>query len=650
MKKIVVLIIIILTFFVQFGFAEEFAEEKEGLIHQLDFAEEKESLVYEFPEMKPEVQLWAGYRIVNYDEGSERVGQYEYFDDSFSFTGLLWIFPFPHRIFLEADVLNKEDYFGDLRYAYSDIILFRSVTRSVYHNLENITLVDLDDSNSVYEVDIRDADYKYGVSTDISKNFLRIKTPDFPFHLYAETWSVNRKGTEQQIYMGGSGYYNNRISVKREVDWKTEEYTVGTNSHLGPVEIDFSHTDSNFDPGEDYILNEAGNEQNRIPELEGSSNTLKLHTNYTSRLIGTATISTINRENNFSGAKAEYFVGHAELLWMPKTKLTFITKYKRQETNVDNPDSITDPSYTSSSLAVKPSISSIIDQITETIRYKPFRGFTLKGEYTHKEKDRKNADEWSLPTLTTYDIYTLSTYSKISKHTKLTVKYIYQNINQKEDTIISDDISDIEPEHSNQGIVSLSWTPLHWLSAFLRYDKTEDTTHNLQILDTSDGNHFRESLEDSLCGSITFCLREDISLTPTYTYMHTKINQDLVYSGTSYEIVDEAVENTDKAHNYALNLSYRPKDNLSLSATIDYTKSYGMFYSTDATATESVSIASFSEVEVEELTYSLEGTYEFKNGWGLGLEYSYTDLEDDSYDGSESGDYHSTLMMLSKKW
>jgi hypothetical protein len=54
------------------------------------------------------------------------------------------VFSFPHRFHLELDIKNRKDYFGDISYAYEDIILFRGINRTLFHNLDNISLVDLD--------------------------------------------------------------------------------------------------------------------------------------------------------------------------------------------------------------------------------------------------------------------------------------------------------------------------------------------------------------------------------------------------------------------------------------------------------------------------------------------------------------------------
>ena len=47
--------------------------------------------------------------------------------------------PLPHRFSLESYYLNQKDYFGEMNYAYRDVVLFNMYTREMYHNLDHFS-------------------------------------------------------------------------------------------------------------------------------------------------------------------------------------------------------------------------------------------------------------------------------------------------------------------------------------------------------------------------------------------------------------------------------------------------------------------------------------------------------------------------------
>ncbi len=647
MKKIIIFALVMLTAFVCIGFAGEHEEELG---------------IYQFPEIEPAIDLWGGFTLVDVED-SKQAGEYEYLHDSFSGGVKIYTFPFPHRIAFEAEVSNENDYFGEARYAYKDLVLTRLISRRLYHNLENINLIDLDTTTASPGVDIGDAGHEYGFKTDINKYFLRLKTPNFPLHLYTEGVLLTRKGTEQQRFLGGSAYYNSlqRASIDRDVDWKTQDNTIGLNTHLGPIEVDFSHSNLSFKPEGDEVLaygysgagfpagtlRGAGTyEHSRIPRLKGWSNSVRAHTMYTGKIVASTTLSKTHRENEFSGAETDQVVNYGELLWMPLTKLTFVTKYKYCKDSDSIPDSVTTP---------RSPISSKSTKVTGAVRYRPRNGLTLNAEYIQERKDRKdrNAEEWYLPKSLDSDTYSLSVASRILSSLKLRAKYLYREMDQE----TQGPAMGIVPSSSNEGTVSLTWTPARRVCALLHYHIAEDKKDDLEMVDSTgtvvNGADKRKKSMERLFGSVTFGLSENLSLTPSYTYIDGRIDQDLVYGGPwppTAPVVDEGVENQSKGHHYAMNIIYSPMKNLDLGAQVSYTKSHEWFCPKNSDALNPISIASFSEVETKELTCEFEGTYEFKNQCSLSLSYRYTDLNDDSSDNPESGTYHLTQIMISKRW
>ena len=235
-------------------FSPAFAEDITTEDITTEEVEEEHLYIYKFPEIKPEYSLTGGFRFIEID-GSERAAEYEYPDNSLIFLGEYRALPFPHRFHIEVDFFNKKDYFGDLSYAYKDIVLTRWISRSIFHNLENIRLIDAGPSER-FTVDVTDPFEKYDLTTMMNTVFVRFKLPDYPLHLYADGDFINKDGKKQQRFLGGSGYFNDlkRTTQKRDVDWNTRNLKVGFNTHAGPVEFDISHSEKRFDSGGDRVL------------------------------------------------------------------------------------------------------------------------------------------------------------------------------------------------------------------------------------------------------------------------------------------------------------------------------------------------------------------------------------------------------------
>jgi opacity protein-like surface antigen len=619
---------------------------------------------YAFPQIAPEFTFTGGYRFVKVS-GSKRVEEFEYLHDSLMLGGELRLFSFPHRFHLELDEKNRKDYFGDISYAYRDLVLFRGINRTLFHNLENITLIDLDPATASPGVDVRDRGMDYGVRVGISDVFLRFKTPDFPLHLYMEGNFIEKSGSIQQRNLFGSGYFDNiiRTSQRRKIDWNTRNLTIGTNAHLGPVEIDLSHSEKRFDSGRQSVLFEpyTGSfvrgpglfPHSLVPDLKGSTNTLKLHTSHTGRFVAAAALSRTDRENSFSGAKAEYFTGSGEVIWMPITRLTFFVKYRHRDIDFDNPDTVTLTDLNDQShfyaYDVRPSISSVSDKVTGGVRYRFRPGVTLRGEYSYEDIRRRNADLWHIPDTTHRNILSLNTDIRVIRGLNLKLKYTHKDINSP--------AYNIEPDRSDEGKVSVTWIPLAKISTILSYSLLKEKRDDLHFVEpdgtTTEADN-RRVTRDKIFGSITFVLLKDLSCTGSFYYMQNKTRQDIQYHDLAgIPFIDTNVPYGDMSRNYSLNLNYMPVPKLAINGGISHTKSSGSFSPKETNLTEPVSVSSFSQLKLRETAYYATGEYQFKGGFSAGLRYSYRtlkDLLDNPNNDISNGRASIVLMTLSKKW
>ncbi len=639
-----------------------FALEDNTVAEELEAysGEETSQEGYTFPLIKPEFYLFGGYRFVH-QEGSNMADEYQYLHNSPTLGGELRIFTFPHRFHLELDIENKKDFIGDVTYMYRDLIRFRGVSSSLFHNLDNIRLIDLDPSTPSPGVDVRDADVKYGIRFGMSNAFLRFKTPDFPFHVYLEGSLIERNGTQQQRSLLGSGSFNNivRASQSRNIDLDTKSVTIGANSHLGPIEVDYSHGEKRLDVGGDKVLFDfytasparAAGEfpHNLIPDLKSSSDTIKLHTSYTGALVASATFSKISKENRDSGVKADYFIGAGEISWIESPRLAFFLKYRHKESDIDSPEtvSITDRTnpLNTYTYPVEPAISSASDRVTGVVRYRPLSGVYLKAEYTYEDIRRDVSPEWDVPKNTQKNAASLTADIRLIRGLDFRARYTHKFNN--------DPAYNTEPDRSDEGRVSVTWLPLSRLNATLTYSIVSERRDDLIFTDAPNANN-RDVSRNNLMGSVTYLLLKDLSVTASYAYMHDKTRQDIAYQdllGVSH--VDPFVPSKDLVHSYGLDLNYIPANNITINAGVSYTLSSGAFYPSDPDLLQPISIASFSQLKTRDILCFLSGEYRFKGGWAAGFQYRFSDFNDvldNPFDDVADGKAHIIVVTLSKRW
>lgn len=640
-----------------------YAEETEAVpeLEELDeMLAEEDIHLYQFPKIPPELEVAPGFRFVD-SHGSKSAEDYEYLENSVTLFGEARAFQFPYRFYFIFDALNKNDYFGEMRFTYSDMVSFRSVNRKLFHNTGSVTLFDLDTATPSPGVEVRDSGMEYGVETAMNNYFLRLKPHDTHAHGYIEYWMLKKNGSEQDVSLLGSGWYNDvvRTSQKSTVDWEITMYTIGANGHLGPLEADLSHMEKRFEPegGKSLADFYSGNafrapgafEHSLTPKLEGSSNKLKLHTSYTGKLVASATLSTNKRENTDSGATVDYFSGSGGLMWMPATKLTFLFRYSHREMDADNPGSVTVPDLSSPSTSyqygVKKPISSSSDTILLCARYRLLDSLTLRGHYAYEDTSRDNAGLWDLRGNTNKQTLSLTARADLPKGADLRAEYGF--------TQYEDPAYNIEPDYSNFGAVSISWMPWPRLLALFSYNITLDKRDFLHYSDTEEARNLEAERNRELV-SLTYIVNEGLSVTASYARMHDIKEQDIAYrslGGTT--LIDRGSEYEDSNQNLILALDYFSNKRLSLHSEISYTTSEATFSPSSQDLLKPVEVNSFSDSEVREVSFGASGEYELRPDLSVGLEYKYADMEEElnnPYDDIESGGAHFIMLSLSKKW
>ena len=665
MKKITILLLLVFLICIAKGYAQEVEQVPSPDEQQIETAQTEH---YVFPVIQPEISITGGYRDVHLN-GSSQAMEYEYLHDSLVLGGELRSVSLNHRLHLDLDVKNEKDYYGDISYAYKDLILFRGVNSTLFHNLDNIELQSL----APGDIDRRDVHQEYGLQVGISNLLLRVKAPDFPAHIFLDSRFVDKSGDVQQRFLGGNAYFTNRIRVSqsRQNDWDVSEYTIGVNSHLGYVEAEVSHTEKRFDVSGDNALKynyaeapgrEAGVYlHNLVPEMKSSTNTLKLHTNYTGQIVAAATLSKTDKENRYSGATEDFFFGSGEVTWMPAPKLTFFLNYRYKDNDPDNPDSVSIRNLTTRKVYIydaannlKPaySISTTSHMIRGMARYRIIPAITLRAEYSYEDISRGNASEWNEPDSSQVNTLALSADMRVFKNIKFKVTYNHDDINNPALNTV--------PDKSDEGIATLSWTPLSGLTTFLHYSirkENRDQVNYLYALGTPSVEYVlnldnREVRNEQIMGTVTYTLLRNVSLAASYAYIHYKVEQDIAYNDTAgVPNPDLMVPYKNFAQTYSFNVTYAPKQNVTFDAGVVHTTTKGDFYPSSVLGQQHIN--DFSKLKLRETLYSAAGEYRFKDGFTAGIQYRYStlnDLLDNPYDDVSDGRASIVLLTLSKKW
>jgi hypothetical protein len=628
------------------------------------------------PEAK--LQFWAGFNFSDYSThtspsfadtlnvprpGTRKAVEWYALEDSPSFGGLYSALLLPHRLHLEADFLNDNDWFGDFRHSYSDLFQARLLARRFVHNLDNIAVYDFGGA----AVDRRDPGVDdYRLRIDIDEYRIRLKTPNYPLHVYSEGLLVKRKGTQQQRFMGGNGYFSERVRVteSREIDQQTKEYSLGTNGHFGPVEIDYAHTERRFYSDAATLsyaftaapLRDAGiYDHNVTPELKASTDTVRINTSHTGRVYASASFSEIDKENTSSLAKAKNSMQYGEIILLPLRGMSLAMKYRHQKNQASAP-SVVAP-FTVAGVAridpVRPGVEAEIDTFITELRYTPLSTLRLKAGYTKRITDY--ADEsaiiWSRPLKTTRDIFALGANWRARRNLRLTADYYYRENRFDFHPASAND----EPERGNQGVLGLTWMATSRITALLRADvASEEGERNRQV--HIEEQLAAEQLRQHYLASVSFTVSPKLSVTPAYTFLSVKRERDMVWenSAGNHEI-DSDYSDEQTANNFAISFTYLPRPALSLNLTVDYTLTKGSYdpaspFTINGTVLDLAELARISETETREVSLRFEGEYAFRNGWGTGLQVRYTDWRDDSFDNPAEGELLAGLVKVSKRF
>jgi len=568
--------------------------------------------------------------------------------------------PLPHRFGIESYYLNQKDYFGEVDYAWKDIVLLNGYMRGLYHNLDHYILGPDDPTTPMPSFTDLNPGAAYNVENALRSGSLRLKTPDFPFHLYANVRTIDREGTIQQIFLSPP---LNEISQSREIDWNTTEYVVGMNSHLGPIEVDYSHMEKKFDPVVGKVMYDTSSgvpvPHNLVPDLQSSSDTVKAHTTYSGKIVLSGSYTSGDRKNEDSGSKVDFKNAAGDLMFMPVTPVILTVRYRHFDNNVTNPDTVPNVTSTGTTIVnVRDSISSERDVLSTMLRWRATDRLTFKGEFTTDKTDRTRGvlgttvdapplgqqAFWDVPESSTKNTGKLGfTYRILNK---MTLRADYSIVT------IDNPVYDTDPDRAMNARAALTWNVTSRFSTMLSFGAIHEE-RDLLTAPLAGGQ--RDARRDQALASATMLVGRYSSVTVSYGYFRNNVNQALTLTDgnplpPSLLVTDPGVPYQDVAQIGTVTLTIAPLEGVNFvgSASRSYSRGNFTLYPV-GDVTNTGGIAELSDMKVIDSVYSVGLEMQHSRYIGSDLRYEYRDY-DDRINNTQDGRMRQILASLSVKW
>ncbi len=605
--------------------------------------------------------LGAGYNWSRLD-GSRRVTEYGSAVKSPVLRADIELYPLPHRLYLDLSTLERDDLYLDTGYAYGEVLLSRFIMRGLTHNLDHYPLPAADPDSVTRKYNDRNAGDSYQADVTASDLFLRLKTPDYPFHLFARYFRYDKEGTVQQRFL--VGYFNDMTvtSESRRIDYRTEEVTVGSNGHFGPVEVEYTHKEKDFVPGGNKVLEDPYPAtstrpsdvypHNLIPETRTSSDYIKAHSSYTGRITASASFGSIRQSNEDSSVRRDMTVGAGQLSFIPTDRLSFFLRFRFRELDEEGPETTALKGLSNElTYDVRPPLDVRQREASLCFRARPLRGINLTGSYSVGRKDIYGTEDWLLTDRdTTVNTLEFKAYGSLFRRLKFRTGYRYSDY--------GDPLYNTEPDLSHELKLYTSYTPVPGVVTVLSYKLRKERRDNLRFINTLTESPIetgqRDRTSHNILGIIMLTPGERTSVTMTCGYYRNSLRQTLLYStflgdGSSdpgEPITDGGVPYSDESTSYSVGITHRLNDRTDVSADAGQTFSKGRFRTGDPLAD---GIASFSTLRVTETSVSVKGRHEMADGFGvetiLGVR-DYNDRVDDYNDGR----FYQAILILTKRW
>lgn len=657
---------------------------------------EEETELLPIQDLKPltSVSVQSGYRFVTPDGPMASASPYARLKSGA--TGGFTAAKLGSDLKLSVDglFLHEDDYKSELFFDYAGLLRFHAASEALWHNLPREQI-----NPGTLTLHDRDAGREYGLRSAASQAQARIKLGNNPFHINLGYWELTKEGHEQLRF---SDYYfmsatNFMISDAARVNRITREGTLGLDAHLGFFDISYEFLIRDFsNQAADYrypFTNNAGGALDvsagstqavsAIPDSQVTSHTIKLFTDLSGGLVGSAAYTLTQRENNgghgdavpFSRPKDTIQNIAGDLSYTPFKELSLALKYRRLMIDRDSPATVYYPYsqippppvsgvYTAApgTLLVRPATDTVKDTLILSSIFRPDPKLVYRLEYQAVLESRDNVWD-SRSESNPAAIHSDSRQTHTGKATffwkpyaglKLNSYYSYATCNNP---AYSDSYSD-----RHTGKVLLTYTNSgKWgvTGGYLaQYDSGESKASTVLPAVVATYDLPRKSRNNSANTSFWFSPLERFTITTSYSYLQSDTDQTILFTNNPSPANTDPLTATNyrvSSHVYGVDAMYAATEQLDFSLAFQQVISESRFavpsrsypltfpgiYTTDG-------ITDLTRLDTTETGVSARADWRMTNILGCALDYSYRLYNSGApaYDGS----VHTTMLSLKARW
>lgn len=591
---------------------------------------------------------------------------------------------------LSADgvFFSEEDYATELELDYSGYYRLHLEGWSLWRN---IVAESLPPSSASYTTH-QDDRGGLGTRVSITQADNRIRIGNNPIHVNLGYWQLVRDGAEQlrfaDYYFGGNNTTNHIYSQNKTVNNTTREGSIGLDGHLewlnfayGFLVRDFANdaADNRFPFASSLngaLITGSQQAHDVISDSRLTSHTFKLYTDMSGGLVGSAAYTLTQRENRgghgdgVPSSRPEDTIHNiaGDISYSPYKELSFALKYRRQEIDRDSPASISYP-YSriptsgtipgvyydtngnllpNGTLRVRPSTDSVKDTLILSSIVRPYPSLIYRFEYKAELESRENV--WPLRSQADQNVANnsdnrlthtgkVSFYWKPAKGLKLDAFYSYAACDNPAY------VASFSERHSGKLLLT-----------YLNNGKWGATASYLNQYETGEANgaaKARESANSSANTSIWFSPVERLTLTTSYSFLHSNTKQPIIFSNQSPDSLS-ATSYDSVAHVYGIDASYAVNEQLDLALAFQQVRSNARFdvqdvsYTVAPTTYTTSGITDLTRLDSTETGVSARVDWRFTEMFGSSLDYGFRlyDSGNPLYDGS----VHTTTLSFKARW
>ncbi len=608
--------------------------------------------------LPPEGNAWLGYNFFDL-QGSRKAAEYEYpYGSVVGGFNMLYV-PLPTRWEANLDWVNPKSWDANFSFAYKDMVKVDYTGWALWRNYNHYGLIGVKyldtEPGGNYFTDDRD-----------NRLSLVLKWPDRPYHVFVKMRHFEKEGTMQaRFYNAVDPVVSNHFkeSLARDIDWVTTKLDVGINGHFGPVEAEYSHTAKTFDPhGEVEIpILERGLYPSHVPQYDDNLDTVKLHTDYTGRIVADSTFINGERRNEHSQADLKYRRAYGDVVLIPANGLTVAIRYRgnwTDETVQAVPaGTVTPPAIPISTVTPTSPISYRSNRAELSVRYNPVNMLAFNVEYSYENLQRYNASIWNATIANGSPVIpyqSIPSQQNIHKITAGVTSDPARWINFRggvEYTYTGEPAYPVNPKNSYKARVDANIVPMPELSANAHYRLT---------VNDNDTSEMHSNYNNPGVG-LVWTPGGPFTMSVNYDYFRYNLKRDIMLARPASEpapnprLPVERAPYADQSHVYSISGDYAfAVIPLVLDAEFHQSFGSGEFRIVEtAGAYTTTGLGELADLAERETGGSMTAKYALHKGWGLSATYginNYVDFKNKPQDGPQNGTAQTVMMLATKKW